>query len=145
MTYALAGALQAALHGRLSADPALTALVGPHVHDALPPGPVPPLYVALGPETVRDRSDGTGRGADHDFSIVVATEAHGFARAKAAASAVCDALLRAPLTLSRGRVVALHFLRAQARRAGPAGERREIALVFRARVEDAPDPSPLQP
>jgi hypothetical protein len=138
MTYAVAGALQAALHGRLAADPALAALVGPHVHDALPPGPVPPLYVALGPETARDRSDRTGRGADHDVAIAVVTDAQGFAQAKAAAAAVSDALLRAPLTLARGRVVTLRFLRAEARRTGPPGERREIALTFRARVEDDP-------
>ncbi len=138
MTYAVAPALQAALYARLVSDPALAALVGPHVYDALPPGLAPSLYVALGPETARDRSDRTGRGAEHDMAVAVATDAQGFAQAKAAAAAACDALLAAPLTLSRGRVVALRFLRAEARRGGPAGEGREITLLFRARVEDGP-------
>lgn len=134
MTYAVAHALQAALYQRLADDAALAALVGPHVHDALPTGSIPPLLVALGPETARDRSDATGRGAEHDLAVIVLSDEGGFAAAKVAAAAACDAILAPGLALSRGRVVALHFLRASAAR---EGARRRIDLTFRARVEDA--------
>lgn len=134
MTYATAPAVQAAVFARLQSFAPLAALVGDQVHDAMPPGPLPPLYVALGPEVARDRSDGTGRGAVHDFLVSVVTDAPGFAGAKAAAAAVCDALVDAPLALSRGTLVSLLFLRAEARRRGPSGTR-TIDLTFRARVD----------
>lgn len=140
MTYALAPALQAAVFARLAAHAPLAALVGPHVYDSLPPGTVPPLYVALGPEVARDRSDATDRGAEHDLAVAVVSEAQGFAQAKAAAAAVCDALLDADLALGRGRLVLLRFLRAQAAR--PSGGARRIDLTFRARVEDDAAPTP---
>jgi len=139
MSYGVAPALQAAVYQRLAADAALAALVGPAIYDALPPGILPPLYVVIGPEVVRDRSDMTGHGAEHDFTVSVVTEAAGFASAKAAAAAVSDALVDAPLTLSRGQLVGLAFWRAQAARVG-AGDQRQINLTFRARVDDAPAP-----
>jgi hypothetical protein len=135
MTYAVGHALQQAVFARLADDPALGTLVDGQVHDALPPGPLPPIYVALGPEVARDRSDGTGQGAEHDFAVSVVTTAEGFAKAKAAAAAACDALLGPGLALGRGRLVHLRFLRAQAARA--SGGARRIDLTFRARVEDA--------
>lgn len=135
MTYALSRPLQAAIYARLASDPTLGALVGSHVYDQLPPGALPPLFVALGPEAARDRSDQTGRGTEHDLTVSVVAEAAGFSAAKEAAGAVSDALLGADLALSRGRLVNLRFLRAQARRR-EAGEGREITLIFRARVED---------
>lgn len=139
MTYALAHSLQSAVYSRLSADGALEAIVGPSIYDALPPGVAPPLYVVIGPEKVRDRSDKTGRGAEHEFVVSVVTDVAGFAGAKAAAGAVADSLVDAPLALSRGRLVSLGFLRAVAARVGAGGER-QIDLTFRARVEDdAPD------
>ena len=132
MSYAVAGALQAAVYQHLRADGALTALVGAAVYDAVPPGPLAGTYVSLGPEDVADASDKTGAGAVHDFVISVITDAAGFATAKAAA--VSDALVGADLALSRGRLVGLWFLRAKARRVEKADARR-IDLVFRARVE----------
>ena len=45
----------------------------------------------------------------------------------------------ASLPLTRGRLVSLHFLRAQAAR---KGELRQIDLIFRARVEDDAAPQP---
>lgn len=135
MTYALSLPLQAAVYRRLAADPALQALVGAHVYDQLPPGAMPPLYVALGPEVSRDRSDQTARGSEHDLAVMVVAEAAGFASAKEAAAAVSDALSGAELALPRGRLLWLRFLRAQARRRDK-GEARQIDLVFRARVED---------
>ncbi len=135
MSYGAAAALQAAIYQRLAADPALDALVQGAVHDALPPGPVPPLYVSIGPEDVRDRSDKTGAGALHRFTISVVSTTAGFAEAKAAAAAVSDALTGARLTLARGSLVSLTFDRARARRDGD-GNTRRVDLRFRARVDD---------
>lgn len=134
MSYASASALQAAIFQRLMADSAVDALVGSAIYDAVPAGPVPDTYVSIGPEDARDRSDKTGSGAEHDFSVSVVTEAAGFQNAKAIAGAVTDALVGAELILSRGRLVDLWFLRARARRVGAADQRR-IDLWFRARVD----------
>ena len=134
MSYAMAEALQEAVHGRLMADAPLQALVGGAVHDAVPPGEAPGLYVLIGPEEVRDRSDRSGAGAEHDFTVSVVSDAAGFRQAKAAAAAVSDALTDAPLALARGRLVGLWFLRARAGRVAQ-GARRRIDLVFRARLE----------
>jgi|FEC22Drversion2_1045045.scaffolds.fasta_scaffold00048_16 hypothetical protein len=134
MSYASAAALQAAVYQRLMGDSAVDALVGSAIYDAVPPGPLPPLYLSIGPEDVRDRSDKTGAGAEHDFTVSVVTEAAGFQTAKALAGAVSDSLVGAELLLSRGRVVDIWFLRARARRVGAADQRR-IDLWFRARVD----------
>lgn len=133
MSYGIAAALQAAVYGALTGDPVVAALSGGAVHDALPPGPVPPLHVTLGPETARDASDKTGAGALHDFAVTVVSEAAGFAAAKALAAAVSDALSGADLVLARGRLVRLSFLRARARRTDHG---REIEVWFRARVDE---------
>ncbi|MBW4972483.1 DUF3168 domain-containing protein [Roseovarius mucosus] len=135
MSYAMAAGLQAAVYHRLVQDVALSALVGGAIHDALPPGRVPPLYVMLGPEEVRARGDGSAGGAWHRFTVTVVSESGGFQEAKAVAGAVSDALLDADLTLSRGRVSGLNFLRARARRE-TAGQARRIELTFQARVDD---------
>ncbi len=135
MSYGVAAALQAAIYQRLAGDPALGALVGPAIYDVVPAGPVPGTYVSLGPEDVRDRSDKTGRGAEHRFVVSVVTDAAGFQTAKNAAAAVSDALLGAGPTLGRGRLVAMEFLSARARRVR-AGDVRRIDLTFRARVDD---------
>ena len=135
MSYGVALPLQAAVYQRLTGDAALTALVGTDIYDAMPAGLLPPLYVAIGAETVRDRSDKTGAGAEHEFAVSVVTDTAGFATAKAAAGAVSDALVDATLTLSRGRLVSLNFWRATAARVG-TGDQRQIDLFFRARVED---------
>ncbi len=134
MSYGVAAALQAAVYQKLLADAALGALVGGAVYDAVPPGTTTGTYVSLGPEDVLDASDKTGDGATHDFVISVITDEAGFALAKAVAAAVSDALVDADLVLSRGSLVGLWFLRAQARRVETA-ETRRIDLTFRARVE----------
>ncbi|MGX0902989.1 hypothetical protein ACSSV8_001558 [Roseovarius sp. MBR-79] len=136
MSYGAAAALQAAIYERLIADPALGALVGGAIHDAVPQGRVPDLYVTLGPEEVRERGDMTGAGAEHRVTVSVVAQAAGFLTAKQAAAAVSDALDGAALSLVRGRLVALHFLRARAIRTGTA-QRRRIDLTFRARVDDS--------
>ena len=136
MSYAISGALQAAVFQQLYTDPVLTTLVGTAIFDALPTGDVPPIYVALGPEKVRDASDVTGGGALHELTVSVVTENAGFASAKAAAAAISDALVDASLTLARGVLVSLQFHKAAAARVG-SGDTRRIDLIFRARVCDA--------
>lgn len=135
MSYGVAAALQAAVYQHLSTDPAVTALVGTAIYDALPTGALPGLYVALGQETARDRSDKTGGGAEHEFTVTVVTDSAGFASAKDVAAAISDALVDADLTLSRGVLVSLNFYRAVAARV-ETGDTRQINLVFRARVDD---------
>jgi hypothetical protein len=136
MSYAVSGALQAAVFAALTADAALGAIVGTDVYDAVPAGNVPDLYVRLGTETVREASDGSGTGAVHFLTVSVITTAPGFASAKAAAAAVSDALHDADLTLTRGTLVSMRFERGSARRIDAASAR-QIDLRFRARVSDA--------
>ncbi len=113
----------------------MTALVGSAIFDAPPEGAVPATYVTLGPELVRDRSDQSGRGAQHDFTVSVVTAADGFQAAKSVAGAVSDAIGAGLPTLDRGRIVALSFLKAPARR-DDSGQLRRIDMTFRARVDD---------
>ena len=136
MSYAISSALQQAVFGALSGDAALQGLVGGAIYDAVPSGTLPRIYVSLGPETVRDLGDSTGRGAEHRFTVSVVTEVPGFAQAKEVAGAVCDILQDAALTLTRGHLVALQFSKASAAKIDNATGRK-IDLTFRARVEDS--------
>ena len=52
MSYAIAAPLQTAVYGALAADPALSAIVGQHVYDALPAGRLP----AISSKRVRNAS-----------------------------------------------------------------------------------------
>lgn len=135
MSYAVSSALQAAVYQALIGDADLTALVGTHIYDAIPSGTVPALYVALGPETALDKSDKTGGGALHLFTISVVTDSAGFQAAKDVAGRVSDILVDAPLALTRGTLVSLGFDRAKASR-DSSGALRRIDLRFRARVDD---------
>ncbi len=137
MSYGVAGPLQAAVFQALNANTELGVLVGGNIFDALPSGAVPSLYLALGPEKVRDASDMTGGGAVHEITISVVTDSAGFASAKAIAGHVSDILVDADLALSRGSLVGLRFYKAVAARVG-SGDTRRIDLIFRARVCDAP-------
>ncbi len=134
MSYSGSAALQEAVYQRLVGDAALGGLVGGAVYDVVPAGTLPVTYVSLGPEEVRDASDKSGHGAEHRFTVSVVTAAAGFQAAKAAAAAISDALVDADLSLDRGRLVSLGFLRARARRARKNDVRR-IDLTFSARVE----------
>ncbi|MDC0737531.1 DUF3168 domain-containing protein [Cognatishimia sp. SS12] len=135
MSYGMAVALQSAVYQRLTADATLTGLIGTAVFDELPSGVFPATYVTLGPEVAVERSDKTGGGALHRFSVAVISDAAGFAHPKAVAVAICDALQDAALTLSRGHLVSLNFERAVASREEAASLRR-IELRFAARVDD---------
>ncbi|WP_380052826.1 DUF3168 domain-containing protein [Falsihalocynthiibacter sp. SS001] len=135
MSYGVSAALQSAVYQKLAADNALSALVGGAIYDNPPTGTLPATYVSLGPEDVRDRSDGSARGALHMFTISIVTDAAGFQTAKQVAAAVSDCVAEAELLLSRGTLIYLNFERATARRVGDGGTRR-IDLRFHARVED---------
>jgi hypothetical protein len=133
MSYGMSASLQASVYAALTGNAAVASLSGGAIYDALPPGPVPPIYASLGPERARDASDKTAAGAVHDFAITVVSQAAGFASAKALAAAISDALIGADLVMTRGRMVRLQFVRALARRANGG---REIELWFRARIDD---------
>ncbi|MBO9396820.1 DUF3168 domain-containing protein [Shimia sp. R9_2] len=135
MSYGSGAALQTAVYQALQADVALDGLVNGAIYDAMPAGQVPELFVSLGAETVRDRSDQLSGGAEHRFVVSVVCEATGFARAKTVGAAISDILTGNRLPLARGRVVFLVFDRATARRDTQKNLRR-IDLRFRARVED---------
>lgn len=135
MSYGSGAALQAAVYQALVADVTLHGLVDGEIHDAMPAGQVPELFISLGTETVLDRSDKDGGGTEHRFMVSVFCEATGFARAKEAAAAISDVLTGNRVSLMRGRVVFLVFDRASARRDTQKNLRR-IDLRFRARIED---------
>ncbi len=135
MSYGAAAALQSAVFGLLDADADVKALSQGLVFDAAPTGEIPPLYVTLGPEEVRDRGEGTGHMARHDFTVSVVADQGGFLAAKSLAAAISDVLVDARPMLARGRVVQLDFRRASARRTG-RGTRRRIDLRFSALVAD---------
>ncbi|MBY4891457.1 DUF3168 domain-containing protein [Rhodobacteraceae bacterium N5(2021)] len=134
MSYAATAALQEAVYAKLTSDAAVDTLTGGAIYDALPPGPVPTIYVSLGPERVRDASDVVGDGAVHDFPVIVISDGAGFHTAKTIAAAISDALSDADLTLSRGTLTGLNFLRARARRVGNG---REIEIWFRAYIDSS--------
>lgn len=137
MTYALAWPLQQAVHARLVGDAAVAALVGDRVWDGAPPveGEATELHLTLGDESAEDWSTATSRGARHTLTVTVSAPREGFAEAKQAAGAVCDALAAADLPLSRGRLVCLAFAGAGTLRR-EAGALRRIRLTFTALVED---------
>lgn len=134
MTYAMGGSLQMAVYTRLRRDAAIDAAVGAAVYDAVPDA-APDLFVALGPEKVTGVSDSGGEGAVHQIRVSVVTRRGGYIAAKTVAALVCDSLVGSEITLSRGRLVSMRFLRAEARRDEGEGTRR-IDLLFRARLDD---------
>ncbi|MEM9318318.1 MAG: DUF3168 domain-containing protein [Pseudomonadota bacterium] len=133
MSYVLSGALQTAVYTALSEDTVLEAMVNGAIYDALPAGQVDQLYVTLGPERVRDRSDSTARSALHEFAITVVSDEAGFLSAKEVAKRISELLVGADLSLSRGRLVRLDFYKAHARK---RANKREVETWFRAFVED---------
>ena len=136
MSFATAAALQAALYTRLASDPAVSALVGAGIHDAVPPGTPPGTFVVVGTGETLDRSCVTTSAAEHRVRIAVISNAAGFQAAKEAAAAVCDALLAQPApNLPRGRIVGVWFARAEASRMRATGARR-VEMTFRVLVED---------
>jgi len=137
MSYAMSAALQEAVFMNLSGNGALVALVA-GIYDAPPAGDsTPPIgtYITLGDEVAKDRSSAGHSGCTLDFEVNVHSDFAGYSAAKEVAGLVVDSLDWADLTLSRGALVNLKFLKSRARR-GAAPETRRIALVFRAILDD---------
>lgn len=137
MTYAYSAALQVAVYQRLADDAVLNELVAGAIHDAPLPREIeqaPPDYVIIGEESARPFNTKTSQGGTYDFTVTVHSGRDGFERSKRIAGAVCDSLVDAPLALSRGRLVALRFLQAQAERNSKT-EKRRVTLRFRAVVD----------
>lgn len=137
MSYLAGTALQSAVYQHLRADAALATLVGDAIFDATPVDAPDGVYVSLGPEEAKDAGDMTARGSRHDFVISVlsgADESAGFAAVKAAAVAVSEALENGQMTLNRGHLAGIWFLRAKARRV-ENGAARRVDLTFRARID----------
>lgn len=139
MTYALAWPLQQSIFAHLAADLGVSALLGGAIYDAPPHASdgADDVYAVLGDERVSPWADRDADGAAHEFTISIHAADRGFASAKQAAGAVCDALIDADLPLSRGVVVGVFFLGAATAREDQGASRR-IDLRFRILVEDAP-------
>lgn len=135
MSYATAPALQTALYQLISADAELQTLLAGAIYDAIPPATPPATYLLIGAEEAVDASDKSGRGAEHRLRLSVVTNATGFLAAKQVAARLCDLLADATPPLARGRVVAIWFDRAEARKL-EGDQTRRIDLRFRARIED---------
>lgn len=134
MSYQATAALQVALYDLLTGDATLAGLLPGGIFDAPPPGTPQGTYGVIGEEEAIDRSDGTGAGAEHRLLVQVVSDASGFATAKAAAARIAAILPGAQPALATGRVVAIWFHQAQARRAEGNAFRR-IDLRFRVRIE----------
>lgn len=137
MSYVATVALQTAVYQALRNHEALNDLVGDAIYDAMPVAAPAGTYVSLGPEETRDAGDMTAAGSTHDFVVSVLSgsdDANGFGAVKAAAAAVSEALENTDMTLNRGHLAGLWFLRAKARRA-ENGAGRRVDLTFRARID----------
>lgn len=128
------GALQKAIFARLSADAALTALVGPGgIVDRLLERPAAPLVVVAGIDSA-DRSTATEAGEEHTVRLDVWSKAPGHREAQAIAAAVRAVLDDAALTLDGHHLVLLLHRDTRLRRDGTTSFHR-AELRFRAVTE----------
>lgn len=99
--------LQKAIYAALTADAALTTLLGgAHIYDDVPRGAELP-YITFGQSSVRDWSTGTDPGFEHLFTLHVWTRVNGERMAHQIMSALRDGLHDAALTLSGFKLVNL--------------------------------------
>lgn len=135
MSYAWAAQLQAGVYQALTGDAELLALVEGAIFDAPPLNDLPLVFIMLGPEEAQDRSDASGAGAEHRFTVSVVGEGPGFLAAKTVAARVSVVLEDTPpaltAALSPAHLTGVWFERAVAK---SDGARRRIDLRFRARV-----------
>ena len=102
-----AAALQKAIFARLSADTALTALIGADgIADRLLEKPVLPLVVIAAIDSA-DRSTATEAGEEHAVTLEIWSEAAGHRQAQAIAAALRAALHDAALVLAGHHLVLL--------------------------------------
>ncbi len=103
-------ALQQAMRGALSADPALLALLGgAHVYDEVPRG-APPHYVEFTAIETRDWSTMADPGLEHFVSLAVRGNGRGRKHAEEICAAVGAVLDGATLALAGHRLVNLHMV-----------------------------------
>jgi hypothetical protein len=140
MPTAASAALRAAVHDALTANAALTALLGgPKVYDE-PPRSVAFPYVTLGETRIADFSTGSEAGQEsaleHQLTLHAWSRQGGQKEAHLIAGALLQALDDAPLTLADNHLVNFRFAVADVRR--EADGRTYHALVrFRAVTEPA--------
>jgi hypothetical protein len=134
MTTAASAALRAAVHDALTADAALTALLGgPKIYDEPPRGAAFP-YVTLGEMRINDYSTDEGPSEQHQLTLHAWSRQGGHAQAHLIAGALLQALDDAPLTLTDHQLINFRFAVADVRR--EADGRTYHALVrFRAVTE----------
>ena len=136
MPLSAAAALRAAVHDALTADVALTSLLGgPKVYDE-PPRSVDLPYVTLGEARVGDFSTGTEEGAEHAMTLHAWSRQGGHNEAHLIAGALLNALDDAPLTLTDHRLINLRFAVADVRRERD-GRTYHALVRFRAVTEPA--------
>jgi hypothetical protein len=128
--------LQQSVFAALTANAALTALLGSdRIYDDVPQG-APKPYLTLGQTTVRDWSTGTEEGNEHLVTLHVWSGARGKKEAGEIAEAARSALHDQPLTLVGHRLVNLRHEFSEARR-DPDGSTIHAILRFRAVTEPA--------
>lgn len=126
--------LQKAVFAALSADAALTSLIGAgRVYDDTPQQAAFP-YLTLGQSTARDWGTATEDGAEHVLTVHVWSRAAGKKEAHAAMRAVRQVLHDQPLTLEDHRLVNLRHELSEASR-DPDGETVHGIIRFRAVTE----------
>jgi hypothetical protein len=131
-----AWALQKAIHETLSADAAVTALLGgARVYDDVPRGAEFP-YVTFGPAAARDWSTGSEAGSEHAVVLHVWSRHAGKGEAHLILEAVRAALAAADLSLEGHRLINLTHEASEAAREADGETYRGVAR-FRAVVEPA--------
>lgn len=109
-------ALQQAVHQALTADAALSALLGgPHVYDHVPRGQAYP-YVTFGVTTERDWSTGSDDGGEHILTLHVWSGTAGRRQTDDIAEAMRGVLHDQPIALAGHRLVNLREELFEARR-----------------------------
>jgi hypothetical protein len=126
--------LQQAVFAALSADAALTALIGPgRILDDVPQGtPLP--YVTFGRVTAQDWSTGTESGTEHAFTVHVWSGARGKRQAHEILAAIRAALHDQPLAVAGHSLVNLRHEQSEIRRDAD-GETVRGTARFRAVLE----------
>jgi hypothetical protein len=129
-------ALQQSIFARLTADAALTTLLGgPRVHDEVPQAsPFP--YISFGHSLVRDWSTGSEDGSEHVVTLHVWSQGKGKKEAHEIMDAVRSALHDQALSLAGHRLVNLRHELSEARRE-PDGDTTHGIVRYRAVTEPA--------
>ncbi|MFZ1101837.1 MAG: DUF3168 domain-containing protein [Hyphomicrobiaceae bacterium] len=126
--------LQQSVFATLTADAALTALLGAgRIYDDVPQGTALP-YVTLGPVTAQDWSTGSENGTEHLVTVHVWSGARGKKQAHEILGAIRSALHDQPLALAGHRLINLLHQRSEVRRT-PDGDTLQGTGRFRAVTE----------